>query len=78
MAVGAGRYDDLCTYVREQSKAYGACVMVFGGKSGWGFSIQAPPDAMLELPKLLRHMADVCEKDAPKDILDWAKGEDSR
>jgi hypothetical protein len=70
MAVGPGKYDDLCTYVREQSKATGACVMVFGGEAGWGFSIQAPPFAMLDLAKLLRYMADRCEKDMPKDIVE--------
>jgi hypothetical protein len=73
MALGAGKYDDLCTYVREQSKAMGACVMVFGGEAGWGFSIQAPPEAMFELAKVLRHMAEVCERDMPKDIEAWIK-----
>jgi hypothetical protein len=73
MALGAGKYDDLCTYVREQSKAMGACVMVFGGEAGWGFSIQAPPEAMLDLTRLLRHMADVCEQDVPKDIDDFIR-----
>jgi hypothetical protein len=70
MAVGKGKYDDLCTYVREQAKAGGACVLVLGGDAGWGFSIQAPPLAMLDLANVLRHMADTIERDMPKDLDD--------
>ena len=73
MAVGKGKFDDLCIHVREKAGAMGACVMVFGGEAGWGFSIQAPPEAMLGLAGLLRHMADVCEQDLPKDIEQYAK-----
>jgi hypothetical protein len=73
MAVGKGKYDDLCTYVREQAKAGGACIMVLGGDAGWGFSIQAPAPALLDLAKLLRHMADTIERDLPKDLVELYK-----
>lgn len=38
MALGPGKYDDLCTYVREKAKAEGAIVIVYGGERGQGFS----------------------------------------
>lgn len=40
MAVGPGRYDELCTYVREQSQALAAVVIVVDGNKGSGFSVQ--------------------------------------
>lgn len=57
MAVGPGKYDDLCTMVREKSKARGAIVIVFHGDKGSGFSCQADAMATLLLPELLEHMA---------------------
>jgi hypothetical protein len=58
MALGPGIYDALCTYVREQSQAEGAIVIVLGGELGSGFSVQiAEEAAALNLPKLLREMA---------------------
>jgi hypothetical protein len=72
MAVGEGKYDDLLTEVRLKAGAEGAALMIFDprAKSGWGFSIQALPSAMLDLPKVLRYMADEIERDIPKDIWD--------
>lgn len=45
MALGPGKYDDLCTYVRVESGAVMALVIVVGGNRGDGFSVQvlAPP-----------------------------------
>lgn len=40
MALGPGKYDDLCTYVREQAGAVFTLVAIFGGKRGDGFSVQ--------------------------------------
>jgi hypothetical protein len=58
MALGPGIYDALCTYVREQSQAEGAIVIVLGGELGSGFSVQITEEAAaLNLPKLLREMA---------------------
>jgi hypothetical protein len=70
MALGPGKYDHLCTYVREQARAGGACVMVFEGAAGWGFSVQAPPIAMPDLARLLRHIADTMDQDVRKDLKD--------
>jgi len=40
MALGAGKYDGLCTMVREQAKAEGAIVVIINGEHGQGFSVQ--------------------------------------
>lgn len=70
MALGPGKYDHLCTYVREQAKAGGALVMVFEGEAGWGFSVQAPPEALLHLESILRHVADTVGEATKKDLRD--------
>lgn len=61
--VGPGRYDDLCTHVRETAKAEGAAVIVLHGTSGSGFSVQVPPQMAIALPSMLRMLADDIEKD---------------
>ena len=62
MPLGPGKYDDLATIVREQARAAGVMVMVFGGNLGEGFSIQATPELTSRLPELLRYIADEIEK----------------
>lgn len=57
MPIGPGKYDDLTTHVRVQSKALGVIVIVFEGEHGSGFSVQAPLDITLKLPGLLRTVA---------------------
>jgi hypothetical protein len=57
MAIGPGKYDDLCTMVREKAEAEGAIVIVFGGKRGSGFSCQADLEATLRLPDILESVA---------------------
>lgn len=61
MPIGAGKYDDLCTYVRENSDADGAIVIVLNGKLGNGFSVQAIAEITATLPVLLRSMAEQIE-----------------
>jgi hypothetical protein len=63
VATGPGRYDDLCTYVRERSKGDGAVVMIFGGQHGNGFSVQVAKPLLENLPTLLREMADDMDAD---------------
>lgn len=41
MPTGPGKYDDLCTIVREQSEATAAIVIILDGNRGTGFSVQA-------------------------------------
>jgi len=64
--IGPGRYDDLCTYVREKSGAPGAIVMVFGEAGRSGFSCHASDDILFDLPAILRSMADQIESDLPR------------
>lgn len=40
MATGPGKYDDLCTQVRVQTKAAAVIVIVLNGENGSGFSCQ--------------------------------------
>lgn len=63
MAQGPGKYDDLCTYVREKAQAQAAIVIVLHGIHGDGFSAQAPLDFSLTIPRLLREVADEMDKD---------------
>lgn len=58
---GPGKYDDVCTLVREKTNALGAVVMIFGGDKGEGFEVQLPWEELQKLPKILRFMADQIE-----------------
>lgn len=63
---GPGRYDDVCTMVRMVTGAKVALVIVIDGDKGEGFSLQLQTtDTMLlvELPALLRKMADTIAAD---------------
>jgi hypothetical protein len=58
MTIGPGKYDDLCTYVRERSGGEAAIVIVIGGSKGNGFSMQFNNlAAMLQLADMLQQMA---------------------
>ena len=63
MTHGPGKYDLLATLVRERTKADGVVVMVFNGKSGDGFSVQADLATTYALPAMLRKLADDIEHD---------------
>jgi hypothetical protein len=60
---GAGRYDDECSAVRLATDAEGAIVIVIDGKKGSGFSVQTSEALALNLPQLLRRLADIIETD---------------
>jgi hypothetical protein len=64
--IGPGKYDDLCTHVRETAKAEGVIVIVINGERGQGFSVQAPPHLTYAIPALLRRMADEIEQSLRK------------
>jgi hypothetical protein len=63
MAHGPGKYDDLCTQVREHTEAEGVILMVFNGNQGQGFSCQLSPILTHLVPHLLREVADQIEED---------------
>lgn len=57
MPLGPGKYDDVCTEVREKTKAEGAVVIVINGDKGPGFSCQCTIDVLRVLPEMLRNIA---------------------
>ena len=63
MPLGPGKYDHFCTQVKQQAKADGILLIVFGGERGDGFSIQAEAGTVLQLPTILRMVADDIERD---------------
>ena len=66
MPAGPGKYDDLCTKVREEVGADGVILLVVNGKEGSGFSCQANLPLTLALPKMLRSIADEIEDGGKK------------
>jgi hypothetical protein len=71
MTIGPGKYDDLCTLVRERvgigdKTGGGVCVIVFGGNKGPGFSVQADRATTLMLPDMLEHVARQMRGDTSK------------
>lgn len=63
MALGPGKYDHLCTYVRTQANAPGAVVIIFAPDGRSGFSVQATPEMQLAMPRILRDIADQVDAD---------------
>ena len=61
MPVGPGKYDELCTHAREMAKAEGVAVIVVKGRHGSGFSVQGSLGMTMDMPRLLRTMADEIE-----------------
>ena len=61
MPVGSGKYDELCTYVREQTRAEGVILVVLDGTQGTGFEVQGILEVHLKLPAMLREVADKIE-----------------
>jgi len=63
MAIGPGKYDDICTMVRERvgiddRQGGGVFVIVVGGNRGNGFSCQCDLQTMTTLPDMLQHIVD--------------------
>ena len=66
MALGPGRYDDVCTAARTMSGAEVAIVLILNGDRGSGFSIQGDEHALLghlDVARLLEHVAATLRKD---------------
>ena len=59
---GPGKYDEQCTYVREQTQAEGVAVLVLNGERGCGFSVQAPLYVHELLADVLEQMAAALRK----------------
>jgi hypothetical protein len=63
MIFGPGKYDKLCTLIRDRAHARGACVIVIDGGQGSGFSVQMPLGLYPALIHALRAAADEIEAD---------------
>lgn len=64
MAEGPGKYDVLCTLVRDLSEARAALVIVLDGNKGSGFSVQVTdPFIFAGLADLLEETARQIRKD---------------
>ena len=70
MTIGAGKYDDLCTYVFNEAGIVngGAIVIVVGGNKGQGFSVIADLPTMITLPTMLETMAAQIRDDIQKEV----------
>lgn len=69
MAFGPGKYDDLCTLVRERvgltdASGGGVIIIVIGGEGRSGFSCQADLATTRALPDLLEDVARQIRQDA--------------
>jgi len=65
---GPGKYDDVTTMVRALTEAQAVVLMVIDGNQGNGFSVQAYDDIVIDLPALLRTMADEIEKEGKEQL----------
>ena len=63
MTIGPGKYDDLCSSVREHAGAAGAVLLVIGGSRGSGLSVQASAGVQMLLPELLEELAQTIRAD---------------
>lgn len=63
MAIGPGKYDKICTDVRQELNAKGVILIVIEGDKGSGFSCQAELADTLLFPLLLRSIAREMEQD---------------
>ena len=64
MPIGKGRYDDECTRVREATNAMACVLLVFGeSPETSGFSVQVRSDLTLDLPGMLRQLANDIDHD---------------
>lgn len=68
MAAGKGKYDDLCSEVRQKSGGSGAIVIIFEGTRGFGFSVQAAPEVIINIPNILDIVSSQIREDMKKGI----------
>jgi hypothetical protein len=66
MTFDPGKYDDLCTHVREETKADGVLVVIWGGEKGNGLSWDGNMFITLAMPDLLETLAKIIRHDMRK------------
>ncbi len=65
MPAGPGKFDLLCTYVREKAGAEGAAIVVIDtDATNAGFSVQCPRALYKALASVFRHVATEIEREA--------------
>jgi len=66
---GPGKYDDLCTLVRERSGGKAVIICIFDGDQGTGmsaqFDLKEDPTLIFTVPLVLRQAADRIEEGGP-------------
>jgi hypothetical protein len=67
MAIGPGKYDSICTAVREETKAEAVILIVIHGLNGSGFTCQANREVTALLPSMLEDMAKQIRDDLKKE-----------
>lgn len=65
MAIGPGKYDDICTTIRE-SVGGSVIVLIKDGVRGSGFSCQADLETLQSLPEILESIAEQLRNDRKK------------
>jgi hypothetical protein len=65
---GPGKYDRACTKARQDCGGRGAILIIFEGKHGSGFSVQLPGQVIMDIPHLLRKLADDIENDLKEGV----------
>lgn len=70
MAEGPGKYNAWATMIRTGVHAEGVCLAVINGVYGSGFSVQGTREVHLNLPTVLRQIADEIEKYNEKETTD--------
>jgi hypothetical protein len=66
MPQGPGKYDEICEFVRDATKAEAVLICVVNGNKGDGFSVTGTNWMLvLELPRMLRKMAQEIEDSFP-------------
>lgn len=69
MAMGPGKYDEAASVAFKSTKSESLVLIVIDGDKGNGFEVNSTdPMFQLQLPELLRHVADKIDEDLTKGI----------
>lgn len=63
MAIGRGKYYEECRAAAAATKGQAAFLIVLNGKRGSGFACETSILDLIELPRILRNVADQIEAD---------------
>jgi hypothetical protein len=63
--IGPGKYDALCTLIRERTQARAVLLIVLDGEYGNGFSCQSDSETLRALPDILEQTAARIRREGP-------------